>query len=68
MRDPFKGTALLFCDILGEPELVFAWWPVRCFDGSWAWLRPVYRRLCIVKPYLSNGRNDDPWWQYAKPI
>lgn len=68
MRDPFRGTELMFSDILGEPDLVFAWWPVKCYDGSWVWMRPVYRRLCVIKTYLANGRNEDPWWQYAKPI
>lgn len=68
MRDPFRGTKLMFSDILGEPEVVFAWWPVKCYDGSWAWMQPVYRRLCLIKPYLANGYSDEPWWQYAKPI
>jgi len=66
MADPFKGTTLMFCDIIGEPEITFAWLPVKCFDGGWVWFRPVWRRLCLIKPYLANGRNDDPWWQYAR--
>ena len=64
MTDPFKGTKLIFCDILGEPEVHFAWLPVRCFDGRWAWFRPVWARLCLVKPHLRGP--DDPWWQYAR--
>lgn len=68
MSDPFKGTKLQFCDILGKPELSFAWVPTKCFDGTWTWLRPVWRRLCIIKPYLANGRADDPWFQYARPV
>ena len=65
MSDPFKGTRLMFCDILGDPEPAFAWLPTKCFDGTWVWLRPVWRRLCIPKPYL--GLSDyEPWWQYAR--
>jgi hypothetical protein len=64
MTDPFKGTELLFCDIIGEPEVVFAWLPVKCFDKSWVWLRPVARRRCLVRPHLY-GPHDGPWWQYA---
>jgi hypothetical protein len=68
MTDPFKGTKLMFSDIIGPHEIIFAWWPVKCFDGTWTWLKPVCRRLCLIKPYLANGRNEDPWWQYARPI
>lgn len=64
MSDAFKGTKLMFCDILGEPELHFAWWPVRCFDGKIVWLRPVWARLCLRKPHLAGP--DDPFWQYAR--
>lgn len=64
MKDPFKGTTLLFCDIIGDPEPAFAWWPVKCFDGRWVWMRPVWRRLCLRKPHLHGP--DDPWWQYAR--
>ena len=64
MNDPFKGTALLFCDILCEPEIHFAWLPRKCFDGSWTWMRPVWARLCVLKSSLDGPR--DPWWQYAK--
>ncbi len=66
MTDPFKGTTLVFADVIGDMEPAFAWLPTKCFDGSLVWLRPVWRRLCLIKPYLSNGRNDDPWWQYAR--
>ena len=66
MGDPYKGATLMFCDILGDPEPAFAWLPVKCFDGKWVWLRPVWRRLCLIKPSLANGRNEDPWWQYAR--
>jgi len=62
--DPFKGTTLLFCDVLGEPEKSFAWLPVRCFDGKWVWLCPVWRRLCVLTPDLPGPH--DPWWQYAR--
>lgn len=65
MSDPFKGTTLMFCDILGDPEPVFAWWPVKCFDGRWAWLTVVWRRLCVRHAYL-HGPGGDPWWQYAR--
>lgn len=68
MTDPYKGTSLMFSDVLGDPEPTFAWVPTKCFDGSWVWLRPLWRRLCIIKPYLANGRNEDPWWQYARRI
>lgn len=68
MADPYRGTALVFADVLGDPEIVFAWRPRRCYDGRLAWLYPVWRRLCLIKPHLSNGRNDDSWWQYAKPL
>ena len=64
-RDPFKGTVLTFCDILGEPEIHFAWLPRKCFDGRWVWLRHVWARLVVLKPSLG-PRGDDPWWQYAK--
>jgi len=64
--DPFKGTALLFSDIIGEPEPFFAWWPVRCYDGRWAWLCIAWRRLCLVKPIYSGP--DDPFWQYARSL
>ena len=64
MIDPYKGSALLFCDVLGEPERVFAWWPVKCFDGSRVWLRPVWRRLCLLKAHIDGP--SDPWWQYAR--
>lgn len=65
MRDPYKGTELLFCDVIEEPEIIFAWLPVKCFDGSWTWFRPVFRRLCLLKPEIGIG---DPWWQYARPL
>lgn len=65
MPDPYKGTALMFCDIIGEPELSFAWFPVKCYDGSRVWMRSVWRRLAVVKPHLKYGP-DDPWWQYAR--
>ena len=65
MSDPFKGTKLVFCDIVGDPEPVFAWMPVRCFDGRIAWLCVVWRRLCIRRSYC-HGPGDDPWYQYAK--
>lgn len=61
--DPYKRSALAFCDILGEPELQFAWVPRKCFDGRWVWLRPVWARLCIPKPYLPGP--SEAWWQYA---
>ena len=65
MMDPFRGTKLLFCDILGEPELQFAWVPRKCFDGRYVWLRPVWARLCILKPHIQFGPVD-AWWQYAR--
>jgi hypothetical protein len=65
MRDPYHGTTLLFCDIITDPEPAFAWLPVKCFDGTWVWMRPVWRRLCFVKPHLARG-TDYPWWQYAR--
>lgn len=64
MRCAFKNTKLQFCDILGEPERFFAWLPRKCFDGTWVWLSPAWRRLCVLKPYI-NGPSD-PWWQYAR--
>lgn len=67
MTDPYKGTTLMYCDILGEPELHFAWIPRKCFDGRWVWLRPVWARLCVAKPSLSWGLFEErPWWQYAR--
>ena len=63
--DPFKGKTFLFTEVLGEPELVFAWWPVKCFDGKWAWFCFVWRRLCICQFYFG-GYRDDPFYQYAK--
>lgn len=66
MADPYKGLTPVFCDVIGEPEISFAWRPVKCFDGSRVWLRPVWRRLCLIKPYLANGKADNPWWQYAR--
>lgn len=66
--DPWHGTALKFANVIGPPERVFAWLPVKCFDGAYVWLRPVWRRLCLIKPQLDNGRNDEPWFQYARTI
>ena len=64
MGDPYKGTTLQFCDIIGDPEVHFAWRPRKCFDGQWVWMRPVWARLVLVKPHLARG-TDYPWWQYA---
>jgi hypothetical protein len=64
MTDPYMGTTLVFCDILGEPEIAFAWLPTRCFDGQWVWLRPVWRRLCVLRFNVDGCF--DPWWQYAR--
>lgn len=66
MSDPFKGTTLQFCDVLGDAEPCFAWWPVRCFDRRWAWLCIVWRRLCILKPHLDHKGTAEPWYQYAR--
>lgn len=65
LNDPFKNTRLEFCDILGKPELHFAWVPRKCFDGGWVWLRPIWARLCVLKTHLMQGPAD-PWWQYAR--
>lgn len=64
MSDPYKGTELLFCDIIGEPEVYFAWWPRKCFDGRWVWMRPVWARMVVLKQYIDGP--SDPWWQYAR--
>lgn len=66
MTDPFRGTLLEFCDVLGAPETVFAWWPVRCFDGRVVWGKLVSRRLCLLKSHLQGP--GEPWWQYARLI
>jgi|GEM_PF-3625598 len=66
-NDPYFGTVLKFCSIISPPEIIFAFWPVRCFDGRWAWMRPVWRRLALIKPHLERT-SDEPWWQYALPV
>lgn len=64
LLDPYKGTKLMFCDILGDQEVFFPLLPRKCFDGRWGWLRPVWRRLCVLKPSIGTGPSE-PWWQYA---
>lgn len=65
MSDPYNGTTLMFCDIVSPPEPCFAWLPTKCFDGTWMWMRPMWRRLCVVKAHLARGP-EEPWWQYAR--
>lgn len=63
--DPYNLTTLVFCDIIGEPVLKFAWLPKKCFDGQWVWLRSVWARPCVLKSHL-DGFRTGPWMQYAK--
>lgn len=43
----------------------FAWRPVKTWDRRWAWLRPIQRRLMIVKWHLEPGGGTE-WWQYRR--
>lgn len=55
----------MFGNPVGPWRRLFAWWPVRLFDGTWVWLRFVSRRRIQLHQYLSGG--SDHWWQYALP-
>lgn len=56
------------CPLFGFPvgpwRRLFAWWPVRLFDGTLVWLRFVRRRRIQPHNYLYDGVNA-AWWQYA---
>jgi hypothetical protein len=55
-----------FASYEGGEERVFAWVPRRCWNGSWAWMRYVYRRANVVHSYFDDG--GDVFFVYSKPI
>lgn len=65
MTDPFKDTKPYFSALAGDPEVFFPWIPRRCFDGTWVWLKPAWRRLCIAGN-VCGAQAGEPWWQYAR--
>lgn len=42
----------------------FAWRPIHTLDRGWRWLRPVWRRRCLIHGYLDN-RGQDMWFQHV---
>lgn len=43
--------------------LVYAWWPTRTWDGRWAWLRPIWKRLLLSKEWLPGPYSQR--WEYC---
>ena len=54
---------LVFSDRLEPYERWFAWWPVVTWNRRFVWLRPVWRAICVKKPYLDGGGG--PFFIYA---
>ena len=43
----------------------FAWRPVHTLDRGWRWMRPVWRRRCMLHDYLPDGGAGEFWWQHV---
>lgn len=41
-----------FTFYIAPPRRWFAWFPVKTYDGEWAWLRRVLRRRRQTLPFL----------------
>lgn len=52
-------------DFIGPWRRVFAWLPVRTFDGCWIWLRSVHRRRVQLHAYLVGPDRSGSWWFFA---
>jgi hypothetical protein len=55
---------MAFANFIGPVERKFAWLPVKLWNGSFAWLRPVARRCAVVHGYLTPG-GGDTFWVYS---
>jgi hypothetical protein len=55
---------MAFANLIGPVERRFAWLPVRLWNGSFAWLRPVARRCAVVHGHLGS-RGGDTFWVYS---
>lgn len=55
---------MAFADFVGPVEKKFAWLPVKLWNGSSAWLRPVARRCAVVHLHLTPG-GGDTFWVYS---
>lgn len=62
MGPPIPHT-YFFMEPVMDWQPCFAWWPTKTWDGRWTWLRPLWGRLLVTKPYLRG-----PWssrWEYC---
>jgi len=62
-RDPYQP-------MFGSPMTPwwrwFAWRPIRTLDRGWVWLRPVWRRRCLIAGYLAlEPHGPDTWLQHV---